>query len=242
MQVFPLSEGSFTVDSSKKFVPFNKEKDDLQLRPTGSLLVEIQPFVIVTSRDVIVIDTGLGFRGSGEELQIHENLAAHNIKSTEVTKVLLSHLHKDHSGGIMDKEGKFSFPNAHIYVGRQEFDYAMDKSHTSYIQDDFSQLSDYPLTVFLPVSGSIDGYIQYETTGGHSPYHMSFTIIENNEIVFYGGDVAPQLQQMKRKLMAKYDHDGRRAMELREQWLEQGKKENWKLLFYHDIKTPTAIL
>ena len=31
MQIIPLSEGSFTIDTTKQFIPFNLEKDDLQL-------------------------------------------------------------------------------------------------------------------------------------------------------------------------------------------------------------------
>ena len=61
MKIIPLSEGAFTIDKTKIFVPFNKEKDDLQQRAVGSLLVEVQPFCIVTKKDVIVIDAGLGF-------------------------------------------------------------------------------------------------------------------------------------------------------------------------------------
>ena len=44
MQIIPLSEGSFTIDRTKQFIPFNLEKDDLQQRPNGSLLVEVQPY------------------------------------------------------------------------------------------------------------------------------------------------------------------------------------------------------
>lgn len=28
------------------------------------------------------------------------------------------------------------------------------------------------------------------------------------------------------------------CMELRKQWWEEGQKENWTFLFYHDIKSP----
>jgi hypothetical protein len=65
MQIIPLSEGSFTIDKTKRFVPFDPDKDDLQQRPTGSLLVEVQPFAVVTTEDVLVIDTGLGFSTGG---------------------------------------------------------------------------------------------------------------------------------------------------------------------------------
>ena len=60
MKIIPLSEGSFTIDKTKLFVPFNTAMDDLQQRPIGSLLVEVQPFVVITSEDILLLDTGLG--------------------------------------------------------------------------------------------------------------------------------------------------------------------------------------
>ena len=53
-----------------------------------------------------------------------------------------------------------------------------------------------------------------------------------------GGDVAPQLQQMKNRFKAKYDYDGAKAMELRQKWWQLGEKEKWEFLFYHDIQYP----
>src|SRR5436190_14599214 len=100
MKIIPLSEGAFTIDKTKHFIPFDKKTDDLQQRAVGSLLVEIQPFCIVTANDIIIIDTGLGFKNDEGTLQIHQNLLDHGINPMDVTKVLLSHLHKDHSGGI----------------------------------------------------------------------------------------------------------------------------------------------
>lgn len=61
MKIIPLSEGAFSIDKSKVFVPFDKEKDNLQQRAIGSLLVEIQPFVVITDTDIILLDTGLGY-------------------------------------------------------------------------------------------------------------------------------------------------------------------------------------
>jgi len=103
MKIIPLSEGAFTIDKTKVFIPFNKEKDDLQDRPLGSLLVEVQPFCIITKKDILLIDTGLGFSNADGILQIHQNLINNGIDPMEITKVLLSHLHKDHSGGVCKK-------------------------------------------------------------------------------------------------------------------------------------------
>lgn len=243
MKIIPLSEGSFTVGKDKKFVPFNLEKDQLQERPTGSLLVEIQPFAIVTGNDILLLDTGLGFSNPDGTLQIHQNLIDNNINPMEVTKVILSHLHKDHSGGISREDKvlrqKFlSFPNATYYVSRKEFDFAMEKGAPSYTPEEFNILQHNDKVIFTGDNGTIDDYIHYDFTGAHSPYHQSITIKEEGQTIFFGGDVAPQLSQMKSRFIAKYDFDGKKCMELRQQWWEQGQKEGWTFLFYHDIKTP----
>jgi glyoxylase-like metal-dependent hydrolase (beta-lactamase superfamily II) len=243
MKILPLSEGAFTIDTTKQFIPFNVAADDLQKRTTGSLLVEIQPFCIVTEKDILLIDTGLGFSNKAGSLQIHQNLLDNGINPMDVTKVLLSHLHKDHSGGV-SKEDKIlnhkfiSFPNATYYVNKEEFDFAMKKGKPSYSPEEFELLGNTDKVVFTEGNGTIDGYITYEVTGAHSPYHQVFWIEDGGEKIFFGGDVAPQLQQMKSRFIAKYDYDGKKCMELRGQWWQQGQKENWIFLFYHDIKTP----
>lgn len=243
MKIIPLSEGAFTIDQTKVFVPFDIERDNLQERPRGSLLVEIQPFLIITEHDVILLDAGLGFSKNGV-LQLYENLAQHGFTSHDVTKVLMSHLHRDHAGGLTllnayHQTWHLSFPNAVHYIHERELHFALYGGNVSYDSEKLMVLEHHEKVVLLPNAGVIDGYIHHQFSGGHSPFHQVFWIHEKNEIVFFGGDEAPQLQQMKTKFIAKYDHDGKRAMEWRQIWWEQAKLEKWKILFYHDITTPS---
>ena len=241
MKIIPVSEGTFTIDKTKLFVPFDEDEHKLHERPSGSLLVEIQPFLVITSKDVIMLDTGLGFEQDGE-LQIYSNLRQNKIKPKDVTKVLMSHLHKDHAGGVTygDKHQNISFPNATYYIQQKELDYAMEKGFPSYIPEELEALKAAPNVHLLQDDkGTIDDYIEYEVTGGHSPFHQSFWIREDNQTIFFGGDNAPQLHQMKIRYKTKYDHDPEKAMELRNIWWELGQQEKWKFLFYHDVKTPT---
>ncbi len=240
--IFPLSEGSFTIDATKMFVPFNHADDELTDRPTGSLLVEVQPFVVVTSKDVLLLDAGLGFTNAATgKMQLHENLEKAGIRPEQVTKVLMTHLHKDHAGGIC-LEGDhscLSLPNATYYIQKSELEFAMQKGLPSFIPDELKALQNSPQVHLLhSEEGSIDDYIFYKHSGGHSPFHQVFWIKDGGRTLFFGGDEAPQLQQMKVRYKARYDYNGQKAMELRQQWWEQGRQEGWQFLFYHDIKIP----
>ena len=241
MKIIPLSEGTFTIDKTKLFVPFDQQSHDLQSRPVGSLLVEIQPFVVITDKDILLLDTGLGFAGGEGKMQLHRNLMEAGINPSDITKVLMSHLHKDHAGGVTreDHRDQLCLPDATYYIQRREMDFAFEKGLPSFIPDELETLKSSDNVVWLQEDeGAIDEYIQYKITGAHSPFHQVFWIKEGEETIFFGADDAPQLQQMKHRFVAKYDHDGKKAMELRRQWWQQGEEENWTFLFYHDVKNP----
>jgi glyoxylase-like metal-dependent hydrolase (beta-lactamase superfamily II) len=245
--VYPLSEGEFTIGYDKIFQPFDVENDDLLARPVGSLLVEVQPFLLITSEDVIVFDTGLGFTMADGTMQIHNNLQKHGISASDVTKVLMSHLHKDHAGGMLQTTSTGarvpSFPNAAYYIYKPEADYAVENAGKSYHLEDFQEILDSPLVVWLEgTEGRINEQITFRHSGGHCPQHIVFLVEDEGESWFFGGDEAPQLKQMKMKYIAKYDFDGKRALALREQYAEEGRRNDWSFLFYHDIKAPVAKL
>ena len=244
MRIIPLSEGSFTIDQSKQFVPFDKSSDSMQDRSSGSLLVEIQPFVVETSRDVLLLDMGLGFEENGR-MQLLQNLEKAGVAPDSITKVLLSHLHKDHAGGVSKNNAagqkELTLPGAKYYVQRSEFDYALEKGRPSYMPDELECLRNSAQVEWLDGDGHIDGYIRHQITGAHSKFHQVFWIEDEGQTVFFGADDAPQLQQMKHRFAAKYDFDGKKAMELRATWWETALTGHWEFLFYHDIRTPTHI-
>jgi len=99
------------------------DKFDRNIRYRGSL----QNYVIDTGSEVILVDTGLP-AGTPEEnpdenslaftgkdiCNYMDALAALGYKPEQVTKILLTHRHSDHSGELR------SFPNAKIYVNADE--------------------------------------------------------------------------------------------------------------------------
>ena len=104
-----------------------KEGTDEQIIYRSSL----QNFLIDTGNEVILVDTGFqnDFKAPekklgaplymGEKVKDYmEAFAELGYKPEQVTKILLTHRHADHSGELK------SFPNAKIYVNQEEMDAA----------------------------------------------------------------------------------------------------------------------
>ena len=86
--------------------------------PDNSLLVE-------TGEQKVLIDTGSckrPFPGDNEG-QLLENLISLGIDPCEIDVIIITHSDYDHIGGILDKEGKPEFPNAHYYLSANSWAY-----------------------------------------------------------------------------------------------------------------------
>ena len=235
MKATALYEGSYSVDVSKKFMPFDPAVHHLKDRP-ASLFIYVQPFIIKTRKDLIVVDTGLGYKNADGKSILHENIRKAGFNYEDVSLVLMSHLHFDHAGGmVIDHDGnlELSFPNAEYVIQRGEWESAYSKPSKSYKTEIFDVLQRSNSVHFVEGNGQLNAEISYELTGGHCEFHQVFLIKENEDIIFYGGDIMPEPEQLLRKFMAKYDFDGRKSMELRIEYGKLAAAENWTCLFYH---------
>ena len=158
------------------------EKFDKNIRYRGSL----QNYLIDTGTEVILVDTGLP-AGTPEEAPDADSLAftGHDIstymeafaalgyKPEQVTKILLTHRHSDHSGELR------SFPNAKVYVNKDEMDAAELQDLTNLVPVTFTDGSYYN----FPDSQKIQDGIYLIKAKGHT--NGNSIIIVENEGLFY---------------------------------------------------------
>ncbi len=235
MKIFPLNEGSYSVDATKKFIPFNPETDNFKDRP-ASLFIHVNPFLVQTGTDLILLDTGLGYKDTRDELFLHQHIRNAGFEPEDVSLVLMSHLHYDHSGGlVVEHNGRLrpSFPQAEHVIQKNEWEKAINGKSSSYHKEIFEALQGSVNLNFVDGSGELKPGIRYELSGGHSPFHQVFWIESEGQKCFFGGDELPEPEQLLRKFIAKYDFDGRKAMQLREEYGKKAAEEGWTCLFYH---------
>lgn len=236
MKIIPLKEGNFSTSKTKDFTLLTEENFDT----VKGIKMSVTPFLIITENDIILLDAGIGWKNENGKTVISELLEKENIHPNQVTKVLLSHLHKDHiENTITRAENGFeaTFPNAEIYIQKRELGFAMEnQGNYSFDFDTLEKLIELDNIVWMDDDkGNITDEISFEVVGGHTPFMQVFWIKENDETVFYGADNLPQEQYLKYHLAYKSDFDGRKAMELRIKWQKEAIENHWKVLLYHDL-------
>jgi len=236
LKAFPLYEGSYSVDASKKFIPFDPATDVASSRK-GSLFVHIYPFLIETGSELILLDTGLGICSESGEPWIYQNIRSLGYEPADVSKVILSHLHKDHSLGLVRTEsGRFvlNFPLADHYIQAGELLAAIRDELSGYPRAEIAFVQRQSRLVLLEGQGPIGSGVRYEVSGGHVPYHQVIYIEDGSDCYFFGGDELPEGSALIHNYVAKYDFDGRRSRDLRIRYGMCAAEEGWTCLFYHD--------
>lgn len=172
------------------------------------LIVTIQLWVVRMDDKVIVIDTGVGNRKTRQAARMHslngllpEWMTAVGAGFDQVTHVIQTHMHADHTGWntIPDGDGgwKPTFPNARYLMPTSDFNYwktkvlegpdmTMDDSWT----DSVMPIIDAGLAEFIDDdAGEILPGLTAEPVPGHSPGMMSYRLTSNGEEGLFCADV-----------------------------------------------------
>lgn len=158
------------------------DKFDKNIRYRGSL----QNYLIDTGKEIILVDTGIP-AGTPEEVpdensvlytgkdicSYMEAFAALGYKPEQVTKILLTHKHSDHSGELR------SFPNAKIYVGADEMGVAELEGIPNLVP---VQFTDGPYYNF-PESQKIADGIYFIKAKGHT-HGNSLVVVEDGGLFY----------------------------------------------------------
>src|SRR6266404_8747405 len=79
----------------------------------------INAFLIKLPDHTILVDTGTGDLLGPKLAKVPDSLRASGVKPEDVTDILVTHIHPDHTGGLTIG-GKMVFPNATVHVNKRE--------------------------------------------------------------------------------------------------------------------------
>ncbi len=117
-----LTLDAFTYSEPERFVPLMSAAG----LPERPVRVQINSYMIRDEGRVFLVDSGMGYYAGPTMGHAAEARAILGVKPEEVTDIVLTHLHRDHCGGLMTKEETPVFEKATVHVSREEFAYWTD--------------------------------------------------------------------------------------------------------------------
>ncbi len=187
---------------------------------------------------------GIGDFGEDTSTEtIKENLEEHELSEYDITDIFLSHLHFDHIGGLAGRSSGFwelTFPDANVWVSKkgwekvinQEEYYDEEKTKFAHFLDAKANLN------FINEEEQPYPEVTVRTIGGHTEFSQVLLFNDGNQKYLMAGDVLATRGEVNRKFAAKYDYDGERSMEIREELTQKAYKENYTIMGYHDSHHP----
>ncbi len=164
-----VSEDEFADVSAANFIPADKAQ------------FFFTPTVVRTGADVVLFDTGLSAAGTTAAL------SDAGIEASDVTIVVITHMHGDHIGGMTDDAGNATYPNARYVTGQVEFD------HWAGAENERFEGKVRPFAENMTFLGDGDSVVSGVTAVaafGHTPGHMGYMIESGGEQVMLIADAA----------------------------------------------------
>ncbi|MEL6704368.1 MAG: MBL fold metallo-hydrolase [Bacteroidota bacterium] len=213
---------------------------------------------------LILIDNGLGdtytekfgsiYAVDYEHSELHRSLRAAGFDASEVTDVVLTHLHFDHCGGstTRDADGtlRLVFPNAthHVQATHWAWAHESPRERASFLAENLGPLDAsgqlHLLTAAHSGPGSLFPHVELLTVDGHTRGQQLVKLTaETNgsgETLLFAADLLPTVAHVPLLWIMAYDIAPLDTLAEKKRLLAQAADEEWRIFFEHDAAVTTG--
>lgn len=225
VDVIALSDGTIGLDA-KLLETSNRRLVDLALKRdhvTSPLNTSVNSYLVKLADKLVLVDSGAGTLFGPSLNKLPASLKAAGFSPEQITDVLITHVHTDHTGGLMDGTRRV-FPNATVHLDKRELAFWMDAANEAKAPSEkkaFFQQARASLEPYVTAKQvqTFDGAAQIVPgmrsvpSPGHTPGHSFYRLDSAGETLVFWGDVlhVAQVQLHDPSVTIAFDVDAKAA-------------------------------
>lgn len=257
-EIHPIETGRFALDGGAMFGVVPKVMWEKTNPPDerNRITLAARALLIIGNGKKILVDNGNGskfsdklidiYRLDNSQFELNKSLSLHGLTTSDITDVILTHLHFDHAGGSTIKEnGRVvpAFKNAKFYVQKAHWEQAMnptEKDRASFMPDDYMPLWEHGVLELIEGEVEIFPNINLVLVNGHTAAQQLPKISDGNSTLLYCCDLFPTTTHVPLPYIMAYDLRPLTTLADKKRILKSATEENWILFFEHDPNTPAG--
>lgn len=248
IEITALSDGTIPQDLNALLKDAKPgEVSELLTKNYQSSTIEcsVNAYLIKTGGKLILIDVGTsGVFGPGLG-HLTENLAKAGYKPEQIDAILLTHIHMDHIGGLMNGD-QITFPNAQVYISKLEADYWLNAANKAKSAPAMQRFFDDAALKLSPIlkAGKLKTFdfgaelfpgITPIASFGHTPGHSFYAVESKGQKIIFWGDisVSAPVQFADPDITSVYDYNPKEAAATRKKALAEAAKNGYWVAVSH---------
>ncbi len=256
-EIMLASDGTFKLDGGAMFgvVPRTIWQRYFSPDDKNRITLGTNVMVIRNGQKIALVDLGMGDKFDARLKEIYdihrtrnlvEDLKDKGIGRKEVTHIIITHGHLDHTGWATTyNEGGLipTFPNARYFMQVDTMDEIRNANQKTKPNYNFLNFENLDKNIEL-VNGDEEIFpgVELMKSGGHTRGHQIAIVRAGNKTFTYWGDLIPTSAHIKPAYVMAYDLYPMDTFSRKIDLLEKAYKEEWTMIFEHDPSTPSAKL
>lgn len=255
MNLYSINNGHFKLDGGAMFgiVPksiWNKlnpaDDNNMCSWALRSLLIE-------DGKNLILIDNGMGNKQDAKffgyyylhgEDSLEKSLNKYGFTKSDITHMVLTHLHFDHCGGSINYNSdrtklEPAFENAHYYCNQKHWEWATNpnpREKPSFLKENILPIQESGRLKFIDESTHLIEGLTFMEVNGHTEGMMLPILQYKDSVLAYMADLIPSAAHIPIAYVMGYDTRPLLTLKEKEKILSKAVQNNWTLFFEHDPK------
>ena len=230
--IFVLEDGGTEFDN-EVFPAVDPDRIDSILSDNGASAIEtsFNAFLVRQGDANVLVDCGAADVFGDAAGHIHDVLKDIGVTASDISHLVLTHLHPDHIAGAIDGDGNVVFGDAEVFIPENEHAYWVDDSNFANAEGmaadwrgvALSVLDAYKdRTTLVAANADLAGGVTLVDMPGHTPGHVGFRVDSGSDSFINICDAlhAQVLQFADPTICAAFDVDPEGAIQTRKKVLD----------------------